>query len=132
MTEYKFTIEGRFFKKNRTLPGLNDFLSEERRSPYAGNQFKKKYQFIICNAIRKKYGRLRIKSPVYISYTYYEADRRRDLDNIAGCAHKFIQDALVQCNVLKDDGWDYVKGFSDNFKVDKNNPRIEVLLIEEV
>lgn len=45
-------------------------------------------------------------------------------------AKKFVQDALVQCGVLKDDGWKYVVGFSDRFEVDKENPRIEVLIKE--
>ena len=41
-----------------------------------------------------------------------------------------IQDALVKCNVLEDDGWNYVTGFTDEFFHDKDNPRIEVTLIE--
>ena len=51
------------------------------------------------------------------------------MSNIA-FAKKFIQDALVQCSILKDDGRNYVVGFSDKFDVDKKNPRIEVLIRE--
>ena len=43
---------------------------------------------------------------------------------------KVIQDALVKCGVLKDDGWDYVIGFTDQFFCDRNEPRIEVLIEE--
>lgn len=32
--------------------------------------------------------------------------------------------------ILKGDGWKYVVGFSDRFEVDKENPRIEVLIRE--
>lgn len=72
-----------------------------------------------------------IKYPVKIVYRFYEANKRRDKDNIAGVAHKFIQDALTESGILKDDGWDYVTGFSDEFYLDRKNPRIEVLLYEE-
>ena len=46
-------------------------------------------------------------------------------------ARKVIQDALVKTGTLHDDGWDYVTGYLDNFKVDKQHPRIEVQFIEQ-
>ena len=42
-----------------------------------------------------------------------------------------IQDALVECGVLQNDGWKNIVGFSDDFFVDPKNPRIEVD-IEEI
>lgn len=51
------------------------------------------------------------------------------MDNIA-FAKKFILDALVKKGVLKDDGWKWVKGFTDEFFVDKKNPRVEVEMEE--
>lgn len=131
MLEYKFILEGAYYKKNRTLPGLNDYLNECRRNPKAGARMKSDYQKIINNAIRIQLGRLKIENRIHISYTYYEADKRRDKDNIAGAAHKFIQDSLIECRVIADDGWENVAGFTDIFLIDKNNPRIEVLIIEE-
>lgn len=64
-------------------------------------------------------------------YRWYEKDRRRDLDNVSSFGRKVIQDALVQTHVLKNDGWKEITGFSDEFFVDADNPRIEVE-IEEV
>ena len=46
-------------------------------------------------------------------------------DNVA-FARKFVQDALVRCGVLKNDGWAQVENFTDAFSVDKKNPRVEV------
>lgn len=132
MREYKFIIEGIYYKKSRTLPGLNDYLSECRKNPKAGARMKSDYQKIIDYAIRRQLGRIKIDKRIHISYTYYEADGRRDMDNIAGTAHKFIQDSLIECGVISDDGWKNISGFTDKFLVDKNNPRIEVLIIEEV
>ena len=64
-----------------------------------------------------------------MNYLWVVPNKRTDRDNVA-FAKKFVQDALVQCGVLKDDGWKYVVGFSDKFDVDKKNPRIEVLIRE--
>lgn len=124
--EYKFVIEGK-------LPGLNDYLKAERsfsNKHSCGNDMKQKKQKLISDAIRTQLKRLKIKSPVYINYKFYEPDRRRDLDNIAGVAHKFIQDSLVKCGVLENDGWNNIVGFSDNFFIDRHNPRIEVTITE--
>ena len=119
----KFTIQGR-------LPSLNDYCKAERSGYHAANNMKHSYQTLISAYIRRS--KLKpIKYPVKIIYRFYEANKRRDKDNIAGIAHKFIQDALVNDGILKDDGWDYVIGFSDEFYIDRKSPRIEVTLIEE-
>lgn len=124
--EYRFVIKGK-------LPGLNDYLKAERsfsKKHSCGNDMKQENQMLICNAIRTQLKRLTITSPVYIQYHFYEPNRKRDLDNIAGVAHKFIQDALVKCGVLENDGWNNIVGFSDNFSIDRHNPRIEVTITE--
>lgn len=124
--QYRFVVKGK-------LPGLNDYLKAERnfrRGHSCGNDMKQEYQLLVSNAIRATLKRRVIKSPITIHYSFYEPNRRRDLDNIAAVAHKFIQDALVKCQVIENDGWQYIKGFSDEFHVDKHNPRIEVTLIE--
>lgn len=72
---------------------------------------------------------IRIVKPVELDYLWVAKDKRTDRDNIA-FAKKFVQDALVKCGVLEDDGWKYVVGFSDRFEVDKDNPRIEVKIRE--
>lgn len=124
--QHRFTIKG-------TLPGLNSYLKAERsfsKGHSLGNDMKQQYQAIISNAIRAQLKRLHIDKPVKIRYDYYEPNKRRDLDNIAGVAHKFIQDSLVRCKVLDNDGWYNVTGFIDEFHVDRDNPRIEVTIIE--
>lgn len=73
---------------------------------------------------------VKIQKPVHMEYTWFEKDKRRDLDNISSFGRKVIQDALVNSEVLKNDGWKEIKGFSDKFLVDAGNPRIEVLIRE--
>ena len=43
---------------------------------------------------------------------------------------KFVQDALVRCKVLQNDGWKEIIGFSDDWAVDKTRPRVEIEIIE--
>ena len=81
-------------------------------------------------AIKQQMRGIRIEEPVFMEYRWYEKNRRRDLDNISSFGRKVIQDALVQTHVLKNDGWKEIEGFSDEFFVDADNPRIEVLIRE--
>ena len=118
----RFTINGR-------LPGMNEYTATQRGNRYSGANLKRQSQryveACICAAKVKP-----IKNPVRIIYGFYEPDRRRDLDNISGFAHKVIQDALVSSGVLAGDGWKNITGYTDVFSVDKKHPRIEVKLIE--
>lgn len=67
--------------------------------------------------------------PVTLKITWYEKDRRRDIDNIT-FATKFIQDALVKEKIIVDDSQKYICKIEHEVLVDKNNPRIEISLIE--
>ena len=73
---------------------------------------------------------LHIDVPVVLKYDFYEPNRRRDLDNISSFAIKVIQDALVKTEVIKNDGWSEIIGFNTQFYIDKDNPRIEVTIVE--
>ena len=111
------------------LPGLNEYIAAERRNKYMAAKMKRDAQNFV-SACAKAQRLPRIKNPVVMEYHYYEPNRRRDHDNVAGFAHKVIQDALVEIGVLKDDGWDEIVGFIDSFSVDKKDPRIEVEIRE--
>lgn len=127
--KYRFTIPG-------YLPSLNDLLAAERttrrggRGHSPGNKMKQQCELIICSAVKKWIPKARPKPPVILHYTYYEKNRKRDLDNVSAVAHKFTQDALVKAGVLENDGWKYIQGFDDTFFVDAKKPRIEVEIEE--
>lgn len=128
---YKLMIPGK-------MPTLNDYLHGERMGTKSngkcttiGNSLKQKWQYEVIKSIRKYMKATKIYRPIKLSYKYYEPNSNRDMDNICGFAHKVVQDALVQAQVIVDDKWAYIKGFSDEFFIDKENPRIEVT-IEEV
>jgi Holliday junction resolvase RusA-like endonuclease len=69
------------------------------------------------------------RNPVFLVFHWVEKDKRRDHDNVA-FGKKFIQDALVSLRVLEGDGWKHVIGFLDVFSVNKNNPGVEVVILE--
>lgn len=118
----KFVIKG-------TLPGLNEYIGAERSNRYAASAMKKQVQHTIALVCRAQHPKAHFKNPVRMHYTWYEKDLRRDCDNIA-FAKKFIQDAFVKAGILIDDSRRYVKGFTDDFEVDRKNPRVEVEMEE--
>ena len=111
------------------LPGLNELIDAERRHRQAGAKLKRDAERIVRMYIRQQFRGDKPKTPVTLYYYYYEPNRRRDLDNIAGFAHKVIQDSLVKEGILANDGWEHIKGFFDSFSVDKQFPRIEVEIV---
>lgn len=71
----------------------------------------------------------RIKYPLVgrqeIAIMFYVKDnRRRDLDNMLTS----IQDALTRAGILGDDSWQYLRICSIDAKIDKENPRAEIML----
>lgn len=120
---HTFTILGR-------LDGLNEYTAANRTNPHKGGKMKKDNGDTVIWSIRQQLRELHINVPVKINYTFYEQNRKRDLDNISSFAHKVIQDSLVKTGVLKNDGWNEITGFTDQFYCDKKNPRIEVEIIE--
>lgn len=122
-----FTIPGR-------LDGLNEYTESNRAGKYKGASSKRSNEEIVCWAIAA--ARLKpMRTPVRIHATWYEGKkpcaktfRKRDKDNVR-CGMKFIQDALVSMKIIDDDGWDKVTP-TDDYRVDRDNPRIVVEIWE--
>ena len=117
-----FTICGR-------LSGLNDYTKACRTNRYAGAKMKNENETRVRIAIMRYLPDVVFLGKVHITYKWYEPNKKRDLDNVA-FAKKFIQDALVDMNVLQSDDWRHIKGFNDEFFIDKENPRVEVVISE--
>lgn len=132
---YSVTIPGKLLERRLTiqgrLPGLNEYTDACRTNPRAGAKMKQGAQELVMWHILSQIRGLRFTKPVFLLFTFYEQDRRRDRDNVSSFARKVIQDALVKCGNLQDDGWDHVTGYLDRFAVDKKDPRIVVEFIEQ-
>lgn len=112
------------------LHSLNEYIGACRRNPHAGAKMKKTDQDAVEWYIRSQLRGVRINKPVTMLYRWHESNRKRDLDNISSYGRKVIQDALVECRVLVDDGWKQVQGFQDEFMIDRKHPYIEVIIKE--
>ena len=113
------------------LPSMNDYQRACRSHWSKGSRMKRETQDYVGWCIRAA-RLIPIASPVRINMHFFEPDRRRDLDNIASFASKVILDALVQQGVLVDDSQQYVKGISYACSVDKGNPRVVVMIEEDL
>ena len=105
--------------------GLNEFIDANRISRgrwNKGNSMKQEDQKLIAAQLP----RYHTEKPVWITYRYYCPNRKKDLDNISGYFHKIFQDAMVARRIIPNDNWKYIKGFSDEFFLDRGDPRIEV------
>lgn len=118
--ETKLVIYGR-------LDNLNDYTKACRTDPRVGNRMKKKNEEIISGYIIQQMRGIRFDGRVYLHFAWIEPNRNRDLDNVC-FAKKFILDALVSNGIIETDGWRGVSGFTDEFGVDADNPRIEVTI----
>lgn len=110
------------------LPGLNEIiaLSKKHWASYANEKrdLTQDIALLAKSQIKKKY------TKIDLSFTWYCKNKRRDKDNIIA-GQKFIIDALVEAGVIENDGWEQIGNISHSFEVNKENPRVEVI-IEEV
>lgn len=114
----KFEIMGK-------LPSLNDYVTACRTNYYKANAMKKKSEKMVIDALRAHKVKTITKYPLQLEITWYEANKRRDIDNI--CAGvKFILDAMVKGGWIKDDSQLYVKSIIHHVEVNKEYPHIEV------
>lgn len=112
------------------LPGLNEYIASMNSSRYIGNKLKQSTQENIMWQIKQQ-SIVTIDYPVKIGFLWVSKNERRDIDNIAS-AKKFCLDALVKIGILPNDNRRWVKGFTDDFLIDKENPRVEVTLEEYI
>jgi len=114
----KFEIPGR-------LPGLNEIIDAAKRNPHEYARMKETCTAMVA-WLAKKLPRF---EKVALVITWYEPDLRRDPDNIMA-GQKFILDGLVQAGVLPNDSQKYVRGIMHRLEVDRQNPRVEVEIVD--
>ena len=65
--------------------------------------------------------------PVKIHFFWRLKNDKIDPDNIA-FAKKYILDGMVEARVLQGDGWDRIRGFSDDFEVNPKDVGVVVVV----
>ena len=96
------------------FPSLNDYITAERTNKYKASKIKKDLTDLV--ALECKRQKIPKFGKVLLTYTWIEKNKKRDKDNIY-FNQKFIQDGLVHAGVIKNDGWENVKGFKHMFEI---------------
>lgn len=112
------------------LPDLNTIIAESKKGrgkyqPY--NDIKRQHTSMIALIARSKIKKKLNKIDIEINWIC--KNKRKDKDNIIA-GTKFILDGLVEAGVIENDGWKQIGDISHKFDVDKDNPRIEVIIKE--
>lgn len=127
----KMTSEQKFFI-DRQLPGLNDIIKYSNTNRHVWNREKSDIEEYIGWCIRE-YKVAPVESSVDIGFAWVEPDRKRDPDNIVA-ARKMILDAMVNCQIIPNDGWKHINMFADSWEVaDKDEqPGVLVTVMEVI
>ena len=109
------------------LPGLNEIIeySKEHWAKYAGEKHNRTEEiaYLAKSQIKGKYQK------VDLAFTWFCKNKKRDKDNIIA-GQKFVLDGLVAAGVIEKDGWEQIGNISHFFSIDKENPRVEVIIKE--
>lgn len=111
------------------LVDLNSYIGALNSHRYVGSKTKKE-QTELCAMYAMKCKEEIKQFPVHITYKWYTKNKRKDIDNVS-FSKKFINDGLVLAGILPDDSRKYVQGFTDEFYIDKENPRVEIIFNQD-
>ena len=114
------------FEIDMKLPSLNDYIRVCRCNKYQAAKFKVDIEQEIGLRLMKM---PKWTNPIIIHFHWIEANKKRDLDNIA-FSKKFILDAMQKYGKLENDNRKCVTAFTDSFEYGKETKVI--LEIEEV
>lgn len=110
---------------------LNKYIDAERKNRYAGARLKRLATTYTRNVfLQAMVDNIAFKWPCKLKLDWYLPDGRIDPDNWA-FLKKFIfdgmQTAKVRGNIfLQNDNIKHIKGFDEDFYIDKSNPRLEI------
>lgn len=95
------------------LPSINEYIDACRKNKYLAAKMKKDAEnLVMLQTLRLT----QIRKRVFIRFTWYEENRRRDPDNVRAGA-KFILDALQKNGKLKNDNSKWIAGFAGDIFV---------------
>jgi hypothetical protein len=117
-----YTLDFKSKKSKKFLVGLNWYRNAHYR---LNNVVKQHYH----DLVKEKIGSNKFKK-VRIEYNVYVARGGTDGPNVRSVIEKYFLDGLVESGAIKDDSIEYVLGDSSNYYLDRDNPRIEIIITE--
>jgi len=117
----KFVLQGEYCT-------LNEYSDAERTHYRYGASIKKAETNRAALELKQQWDGVPIERAKEFKISWWRTNRRTDPDNMV-FAKKFILDAMVQVGIIKNDGWNYVLAFTEDWGVSKENPRVEIELI---
>lgn len=111
------------------FPNLNDYVKACRSGYRAGATMIESIEDKIIKQLLTQLDKP-LRYPIRLNYLFIEPTNRRDKDNICALFVKCFQDSLVRAGFLPDDSWKYIDNWYCDFAVDKDNPHIEVRIME--
>lgn len=102
------------------------------------NQYRNAHFFKLNNSktsykalMKPQIEQLPVFNKVSITYTvFFGSKRKTDISNVCSIVDKYFCDALVELGKLPDDNYDYIKEVIYRYGgIDKNNPRVEIILV---
>ena len=108
---------------NEIPPTINKYIGRDNRWQYQAD--KKKYHKAVLEAIKKVPYEQYNKCEMTIIF-YFKDRRKHDPCNYS----KFLLDGLVEAGVIKDDCFQCIENYSEIGAYDKENPRVEVFILE--
>lgn len=108
-----------------TLPGTNEIIDAAKGHWNNYREMKETYTDLVAWKAKS----LPKIEKANLIITWVCPNRRKDKDNIMG-GTKFILDGLQRAGTIKNDGWNQIEDITHRFEVDKDNPRVEVEIIE--
>lgn len=119
------------YKGTFPLKGLNELLGGRiynSRTKKYHNPVKSENDEVCRKAIRKYLRGVNIDKPIQCTFFIYAKDKMHDRGNLSSSVEKSFYDALQMEKVIKNDGWNDALDSIFHTDVDKNSPRVEVVI----
>lgn len=124
-----------------TLPihHTQNYKTKKSKTFLVGMNWYRNCHYLVSNKVKDHYHKLvasqvgtRKFNKIKLNYKVYVARNGTDGHNIRSVIEKFFLDGLVEMGAIKDDNTqDYVMGDTTSYYLDKENPRIEIEIIEQ-
>lgn len=85
------------------LPSMNEIIDKNRTNRYAGANLKKSFSKIVGTVFKQQAKGIRFDTHVTVTVHVYEANLKRDDDNVLFGASKIILDVLQSLGIIKND-----------------------------